>query len=40
MAGKKSYSIGDIYECTKEEAKRLIDRGFAEAVNTTKKAKK
>lgn len=40
MAGKKSYSIGDIYECDKAEAQRMIDKGYAEPIKTTKKKAK
>jgi hypothetical protein len=37
---KGSYSVGDIYECSKDEAQRFIDKGFAESVKTTKKKAK
>ena len=32
MAGAESLNAGDIHECSAEEAARLIEAGFAEAI--------
>lgn len=42
-SAKGSFSVGDEYECSKDEAKRFIDRGLAKAApkkTAKKKAKK
>jgi len=33
-SARSVYSAGDEYECSADEAQRLIDKGFAETVRT------
>lgn len=36
---KGSKTVGDIYECSKEEAQRFIERGYAEPLKAKSKKK-
>lgn len=34
-----AFTVGDPYDCSKDEAKRLIERGYAEPVKKTRSKK-